>query len=205
MNTYLGKMSNEISRSEKMAVANFKRKITISDYLADESSGEVKHEYIYGEIFAMAGTSDRHNRIAGNFFSKIDNHLAESECETFIESVKLKADAQTFYYPDVMVACDDAPESAYFREKPILIIEILSPTTERTDRNEKLSVYKNIPILQEYVIAWQEKMQIEIYRRQADGNWLNFIYGENESEIELESIDLKITLKEIYRRVRFEN
>ena len=89
-----------------MALANVKRKITTSDYLEGEKISEIKHEYIYGEVFAMAGTSDRHNRIAGNFFSKIDNHLSDSDCETFIESVKLKADAQTFYYPDVMVACD---------------------------------------------------------------------------------------------------
>ena len=87
------------------------------------------------------------------------------------ESVKLKADAQTFYYPDVMVACDRKPESTYYREEPILIIEILSPTTERTDRNEKLIVYKNMPTLQEYVIVWQEKMHVEIHRRQTDGTF----------------------------------
>lgn len=190
-----------------MALTNVKRKIGISDYLEGEKSSEIKHEYIYGEVFAMAGTSDRHNRIAGNVFSKIDAHLADSDCETFIESVKLKADAQTFYYPDVMVACDEKPESAYYREEPILIIEILSPTTERTDRNEKLIVYKNIPTLQEYVIVWQEKMQIEIHRRQTDGTWLTFFYTEtdNGTEIELQSINLKITMEEIYRRVRFES
>lgn len=188
-----------------MAVANIKRKITMSDYLEGENLSEIKHEYIYGEVFAMAGTSDRHNRIAINLGSKIDNHLTESDCETFIESVKLKADAQTFYYPDVMVACDDAPESAYYREEPILIVEILSPTTERTDPNEKLIVNKNISTLQEYVIVWQEKMQIEIHRRQQDGNWLTFIYNENDSEIEFQTIDLKFAMEEIYRRVRFEN
>ncbi len=190
-----------------MALANVKRKISVKDYLEDEKSNEIKHEYIYGEVFAMAGTSDRHNRIAGNIFSKIDAHLADSDCETFIESVKLKADAQTFYYPDVMVACDKSPESAYYREEPILIIEILSPTTERTDRNEKLIVYKNIPTSQEYVIVWQKKKCVEIHRRQTDGTWLTYFYTEsdNDEEIELQSINLKITMQEIYRRVRFEN
>lgn len=190
-----------------MALTKLKKKIDLDEYLESEMSGEIKHEYIYGEVYAMAGTSDRHNRIAINLGSKIDNHLGSSECETFIESVKLKADAQTFYYPDVMVACDSSPESAYYRKEPILIIEILSPSTERTDRNEKLTVYKNISTLQEYVIVWQEKIQIEIHRRQHDGNWLTFVYNENDAdeEIELQSISLKIKIEEIYRRVRFEN
>jgi Uma2 family endonuclease len=106
-----------------------------------------------------------------------------------------------------MVACDRSPESAYYREEPILVVEILSPSTERTDRNEKLTVYKNISTLQEYVIVWQEKMQIEIYRRQPDGNWLTYIYSENDADegVELQSINLKIKIEEIYRRVRFEN
>jgi len=188
-----------------MGLAKLKNKISLEDYLEGEKSSEIKHEYIYGEVFAMAGTSDRHNRIAGNLFSKIDSHLSDSDCETFIESVKLRADAQTFYYPDVMVSCDRSPESSYYREEPILVIEVLSRTTERTDRNEKLTVYKNIPTLQEYVIVWQEKIQIEIHHRQPDGNWLTYIYSENDDEIELQSVNPKIKIEEIYRRVRFEN
>lgn len=187
-----------------MALTKLKKKIGVDEYLESEMSGDIKHEYIYGEVYAMAGTSDRHNRIAINIGSKIDNHVGDSECETFIESVKLKADAQTFYYPDVMVACDRSPESAYYREEPILIVEILSPSTERTDRNEKLTVYKNISTLREYVIVWQEKIQVEIHRRQPDGNWLTFVYDENDIEIELQPINLQIKIEEIYRRVRFE-
>lgn len=135
-----------------MPLTKLKKKIGLDDYLEGEMSGEIKHEYIYGEIYAMAGTSDRHNRISLNFFSKIDAHLNNSEYEIFIGSVKLKADAQTFYYPDVMVACDRLPESAYYREQP-------------------------------------------------------YIYSENDGddEIELQSINLKIKIEEIYRRVRFEN
>lgn len=188
-------------------MAKLKSKIGVSDYLEGEKTSEIKHEYIYGEVFAMAGTSDKHNRIAGNLFSKIDAHLANSDCETFIESVKLKADAQTFYYPDVMVACDENPESAYYREEPVLLIEILSKTTERTDRQEKLTVYKNIPTLREYVIVWQEKMRVEIHRRQTDETWLTYFYNESDrdEEIEFQSIDLKMTLNEIYRRVKFES
>ena len=189
-----------------MGLAKLKTKIDIEDYLEGEKLSEIRHEYIYGEVFAMAGTSDKHNRISMNIGFKLDNHLENSRCEAFIESVKLKADAQTFYYPDVMVACDEIPESAYYREKPILLVEVLSRSTQRTDRNEKLTVYKNLPTLQEYIIVWQDKIHLELHRRQADNSWLTYISDENDlqEEIEFQSVDLKITLDEIYRRVRFE-
>jgi Uma2 family endonuclease len=189
-----------------MGLAKPKIKIGVEDYLKGENSSEIRHEFVYGEIFAMAGTSDRHNRIAGNIFSRIDNHLGNSRFETFIESVKLKADEQTFYYPDVMVACDKQPKSAYYREEPILLVEILSPSIERTDRHEKLAVYKNIPSLREYLIVSQDKIYVEVHRRINDGeNWQTEIYDEIDAEILLDSIDFSLTLAEIYRRVNFQN
>lgn len=185
-------------------LAKPKIKLSVGEYLRGENESEIKHEFIYGEVFAMAGTSDRHNRIAGNIFSRIDNHLGNSRCEAFIESVKLKADEQTFYYPDVMVACDRNPASAYYREEPVLLVEILSPSTERTDRHEKLSVYKKIPTLQEYLIVSQNRIFIEVHRR-TDGDWQTEIYDEIAAEIRLDSIDFTLTLEEIYRRVNFQN
>lgn len=126
--------------------------------------------------------------------------------------MKLKADEQTFYYPDVMVACDENPKSIYYREEPVLPVEVISPSnqltdlysTERIDPNEKLTVYKNIPTLQEYLIVWQDKTYLEIHHRQADNSWNAEIYDEIDSEIGLDSIDFSLTLAEIYRRVRFE-
>ncbi|MGI9034649.1 MAG: Uma2 family endonuclease [Pyrinomonadaceae bacterium] len=189
-----------------MGLAKLKTKINVEDCLEGEKISREKHEYIDGEVYAMASTSDRHNRIVGNIFSKVDNHLEDSPCETFIESVKLRTNAQTFYYPDVMVACDKTPRSSYYREEPVLLVEIFSPTTERTDRNEKLSVYKNIPSLREYVIVWQDKIHVEIHRRQPDGRWITYFYNENDfgEQLEFQSVGLKITLEEIYRRVKFE-
>jgi Uma2 family endonuclease len=188
-----------------MGLAKLKTKLGVEDYLKGENVSDIRHEYIYGEVYAMAGASVTHNRIVNNIGFEIDNHLANSQCETFTENVKLKADAKTFYYPDIFVACDEFPESEYYREEPILIVEVLSPSTERTDRNEKLAVYKTIPTLQEYIIVWQEKVYIELHRRQADDSWLTYIFDENDltEEIEFQSIDLKLTLDEIYRRVRF--
>jgi Uma2 family endonuclease len=188
-----------------MGLAKLKHHIGITEYIEGEELSETRHEYIYGEVYAMAGTSDKHNRIAGNLYSAIDNHLGNSRCEAFIESVKLRADHATFYYPDVMVACDETPESPYYRQEPILLVEVLSPSTERIDRNEKLNVYRNIPTLHEYLIVWQDEIRAELHRKQTDNSWTAEIYDELEVEIRLDSIDFNLTLAEIYRRVRFEN
>jgi Uma2 family endonuclease len=187
-----------------MSLAKLKSKVSIEDYLEGEEAGEVRHEFIYGEVYAMAGTSDRHNRIAGNLFSKIDSHLGASKCETFIENIKLRADELTFYYPDIMVACDESPESIYYRKEPILLVEVLSPSSVRTDRHEKLSIYKGIPSLQEYLIVWQNKIYVEIYRRQKDDSWITEIYDEANAELTFNSIELTLSLEEVYRRVTFD-
>lgn len=118
--------------------------------------------------------------------------------------MKLKADEKTFYYPDVFVACDKNLESAYYREEPVLIVEVVSPSTERADRNEKLTVYRNIPSVSEYLIVSQEKILVEVHRRLENGDWQTEIYDETDSEIKLDSIDFALGVDEIYRRVRFE-
>ncbi len=188
-----------------MGLAKLKNKISVEEYLKGELLSETRHEFIYGEVFAMAGASDRHGTIVGNIFGNIWTHLKNSRCQPFAENMKLKADAQTFYYPDVIVACDEPPKSAYYREEPILLVEVLSPTTERTDRKEKLGVYKNIASLREYLIVSQEKTSIEVHRKLADETWQTEIYDETDAEIRLDSIDFNLTLEEIYRRVNFTN
>ena len=187
-----------------MGLAKLTTKLNIKDYLEGEISSDMRHEYIYCEVYAMAGASVTHNRIINNIGFKIDNHLANSRCETFTENVKLKADAQTFYYPDIFVACDQQPASEYYREEPVLIVEVLSPTTERIARNEKLTVHKNLPSVREYLIVSQEKTLVEAHRKLPDETWQTEIYDEPDSEIRLDSIDFALRIDEIYRRVKFE-
>jgi Uma2 family endonuclease len=127
-----------------MALAKVKHHLSIADYIEGEEIGEVRHEYIYGEVYAMAGASDTHNIIVGNIFGNLWSHLRDAQCQAFSENMKLKADEATFYYPDVMIACDENPNGIYYREEPTLLVEILS---DSTDRNEKLTVYKNISSL----------------------------------------------------------
>ena len=103
-----------------------------------------------------------------------------------------------------MVACDNPSKSPYYREEPILLVEILSPSTERTDRHEKLAVYKNIPTLQEYLIVSQDKVFVEVHRR-IENEWETEIYDDLKADIRLDSVDFSLTLSEIYRRVNFQN
>lgn len=185
-----------------MGLAKVKNYISIEEYLAGENDGEIRHEYIYGEVYAMAGTSDVHNRIAARFFTKLFQKFDGSNCEAFMTDMKLQADEATFYYPDVFVACDNPDK--YFRREPILVIEVLSPTTERTDKHEKLNVYRQIPTLQEYVIVAQEKIWVELHQKQKDGIWTRTQFTEINEVLELKSVDLSFTLEEVYRGIKFD-
>jgi Uma2 family endonuclease len=189
-----------------MGLAKLKTKISAEDYLAGEEISPSKHEYVYGEVYAMAGTSDNHNRIVGNLYSALLSNLRNSPCEPFMGDIKVRVSPNVYYYPDVLVSCEQNPESPYFRNEPILIVEVTSPSTQEIDRREKLLFYQQMPSVREYVIVEQQKMSIEIHRRQADGRWITYYFThENaDEEIEFQSVELKLPLGEIYRRVKFE-
>ncbi len=188
-----------------MGFAKLKTKISVEDYLAGEEISPVKYEYIYGEVYAMAGTSDKHNRIALNIASELNNHLRDSPCQPFMGDIKVRVNPEVYYYPDVLVSCEDNPENPYFRNKPILIIEVLSPSTQEIDRREKLLFYQQMPSVQEYAVVEQEKMHVEIHRRQMDGRWITYYLNQNaDEEVEFQSVELTMTLGEIYRRVKFD-
>ncbi len=187
-----------------MGLAKLKPYLSVEKYLKGENDGNLRHEYIYGEVYAMAGSSDRHNQISGNIFVKLFQKFGGSkDCRVFMTDMKLQADEETFYYPDVFVACDNPDR--YFRREPILIIEVLSPSTESTDRREKLKVYRQIETLQEYVIIAQDKMQIELHRKQSGGEWTKEILTEPDETAELKSVELSLTLADIYRGVDFDD
>lgn len=187
-----------------MGLAKLKTKISIEKYLNGEEISEIKYEYIDGEVYAMAGTSQNHNRIAGNIYNALFNHLKDSDCEPYIENIKVRADKDVFYYPDILVTCEGEFKNKYFCEEPILIVEVISPSTEQIDRREKLRAYQQMPSIVEYVIVEQEKISVEIHRRQPDGNWITYFYSRNDTEFTLESVDLTLQLSEVYRRVTFE-
>lgn len=188
-----------------MGLAKLKTKISVEDYFAGEEISPVKYEYVYGEVYAMAGTSDNHNRIVNNLVANFLIHLRNSPCEPFSGDIKVRANPDVYYYPDVLISCEQNPESPYFRNAPILIVEVISPSTQEIDRREKLLFYQQMPSVQEYVVVEQAKMHVEIHRRQADGRWITYYFNQNtEEEVGFESIELTMTLGEIYRRVKFE-
>jgi Uma2 family endonuclease len=175
--------------------------ISVADYLAGERDSAVRHEYVQGEVYAMAGASDRHNRIALNIASRLNAHVGSGPCEAFMSDMKIKVAPEVFYYPDVVVTCDPAGGNAYFRTEPRLIVEVISPSTERIDRHEKMAAYKDVPSLQEYVLVMQDEMRVEIYSRK-DTEWEASIFTGAEEQLQFASVALAMSVAEIYRNVR---
>jgi Uma2 family endonuclease len=184
-----------------MSVPRKLQPLSVDEYLDAEKDSPVRHEFIAGKIFAMAGASDRHNRIAGNFYKRLDDHLGDGPCEPFISDMKVWVSESVFYYPDVVVACDGPGADAYYRKQPRLIIEVSSPGTERIDRSEKLLAYEQVRSLKEYVIVSQVRVQVEVFRRRRGNRWSSQVLTDLNDELRLESVGLTMTLAEVYRRV----
>lgn len=177
--------------------------LSVADYLAGERDAVVRHEYVGGQAYAMAGASARHNRIALNIAGRLNDHLAGGDCEAFMADMKIRVAPELFYYPDVVVTCDAPGGDPYFRTEPRLIVEVLSPTTERTDRHEKLAAYKNCPSVREYALVSQDGMMIELHRRGGD-DWQTHIFTESDEQCAFASVGLTLSLSDIYRNVRFD-
>jgi Uma2 family endonuclease len=176
--------------------------ISPDEYLEGERSAEVRHEYVDGRVYAKAGASDDHNRIVGNIFAELHENLRGHRCEPFINDMKVKippAFADVYYYPDVLVACDPTDNARYFRERPTVIIEVLSPETERTDRREKAIAYRQIPTVEAYLLVEQERMAATILRRTEPG-WQSDVIEGRGSILKLPGIGVEIPLERIYER-----
>lgn len=174
----------------------------VEDYLAAERLGEQKHEYLAGAIYAMAGTSVGHDRIAGNLYRSLGNQLAGKTCEVFSSDVKVrirKDAADFFYYPDVTVDCSGAGNAELFAEKPRAIFEVLSPDTERIDRGEKLRNYQAIDSLELYALVDQFHIAVTIYRRTAQG-WIMEFLTEKEDVLKIDSLKCTLPMLAIYER-----
>ena len=175
--------------------------LTIGEYLESEKFSPVRHEYLSGQVYAMAGASTAHNLIAGNIFARLRARTRGGPCRVFMSDMKLRVEAaNAFYYPDVLVTYDPEDAEDYFKTRPCLIIEVTSPTTVVTDRREKLLAYKRIASLREYVLISQEEMSVEFYRLDRGGHWWIETLGA-EDVLNLESVDMEIAVKEIYEDV----
>ena len=197
-------MYPKFAKIAPMGVAKLRTKTSVEDYLKAEEISPVKHEYVDGEVYAMAGTSDRHNLIAGDLYALLLARLKDSECQPFFGEIKVQVSRSVVYYPDLLVTCEEEVESPYFRNNPKLIVEVTSPSTRQIDRREKLLFYLQMPSVQEYVIVEQHKMSVEVHRRQTNGGWITHFFNEPSDVVELQSVDLSFPLPDIYRRVKLD-
>ena len=170
-------------------------------YLEAERAAGIKHEYVAGEVFAMAGASKTHGTLALNAAFALRAHLRGGPCRTWVADMKVRvAAASAYYYPDVVVSCDardlaaDAPQD--YLEAPQLVIEVLSPSTEVIDRREKWLAYRRLESLKEYVLIDPARRWVEVYRRTASG-WAQDIYTDAEV-VELASVGLALPMSELY-------
>ncbi|PTQ89842.1 Uma2 family endonuclease [Agitococcus lubricus] len=171
--------------------------ISEAEYLAGEKIAETKHEYIDGEIFAMAGASASHNRISLNVARKFGNHLEAKPCQPYMSDMKVKVGTK-YFYPDVLVDCSGLADDSHVTEKPTLIVEVLSKSTRRMDETTKRIAYTQIDSLLEYVLIEQDFVDIEIIRRRTGWQSEHFYLGDS---LTFESIALTLTVEDIYARV----
>jgi len=171
--------------------------ISEQDYLAGELISTVKHEYINGDVYAMAGASKNHDKIAGNIFAKFHLHLEKTACTPFFSDVKIKVE-NDYFYPDVMVVCDEPSNHDYYTESPIIIIEVLSKATRKMDQTLKRQAYQHLPSLQEYVLIEQDLVDVELCRRANHWQPEHYYLGDT---VYFAAIDLYLPVEAIYARV----
>jgi Uma2 family endonuclease len=180
--------------------------ITRDEFLAGELVSEMKHEFIDGRVYAMSGGSMNHQRIGRNFSNEAGQGLKGKGCEPsnsdFLLRIPLIDHKESFYYPDGMIICTPVPGDAQYTDSPTVILEVLSPSTRRTDEVQKFRAYLTIPSLQVYLLAETEEPTIRIYRRQGDQFIATALSG-LDATLDLPEVGLSIPLSEIYRDVEF--
>ncbi len=176
------------------------QRLTINEYLRGEVDATVRHEYVAGQVFALAGGSVRHNRICTRAFVALEPLVAKQNCESYLADVKLRA-GDAVYYPDVMVVCDQSDDDPMVKSAPCLLIEVLSESTARTDRTEKLMAYQSILTLRNYLLVEQNTRRIQLYRRNGL-TWRHEIYS-GDADIKLDCPNGVIALAQIYDGLEF--
>lgn len=173
--------------------------MTADDYLAWETTQRDRHEFLDGEVWAMAGAEDRHVTVAGNAYMALRQHLRGTPCRTFMSDMKLHAaSANSYFYPDVLVTCSTADRtSAQIKREPTLVIEVLSPSTAAYDRGTKFAHYRQMPTLQEVALIDLDSRRVDVFRKGADGLWVLHPFAPGEG-LHLASVDLRIADADLY-------
>ena len=181
--------------------------VTVEEYFALEEVAEYRSEYTNGRMEMMAGASIAHNDICANVYGNLFIALRKKPCRYFASDLKVAIETKkTFYYPDAMVICGEVQrfqEKDHLVTNPILVVEVLSPSTEQKDRGEKFIAYQKLPSFKEYVLISQDQFSVEIFFKQDEKSWLYRRFTEEDEMIPLQSIDSSIRLGDLYENVVF--
>jgi Uma2 family endonuclease len=180
---------------------------TPDEYLALERQSEIRHEFLDGTVYAMAGESPTHSAICFNLAGALHPQLRETNCRGFSPNMKVRAgEAGLYAYPDLAVACGEA----FFHDKhgdvllnPTVIFEVLSRSTQTYDRGEKFERYKSIETLRDYVLVSQDRPHLEHFSRRPDGTWSHTELDGTDAALTLDSINCRVSLADIYDRIDF--
>lgn len=183
------------------------RRYTAEEYLALERLGDQKHEFYRGELFAMAGASNRHNIAQINLIAWVHGRLRAKPCLVYGSDMRVRVDATGLYtYPDLSVTCGE-PEfldgHADTLLNPRVIVEVLSDSTETYDRGKKFDHYRQIPALGEYLLVSQNEPRIDRYSLLDDGRWALEVAEGLQATMRIDVADASLPLAEVYRRIEF--
>jgi Uma2 family endonuclease len=179
------------------AVSTF---VSVDEYIERELHSEMRHEYVDDQVYAMGGASDIHGLIVNALAFALTPAARQKHCQLFTSDMKLRlniANKTVFYYPDLLLSCAPDDGQPYFSSLPCLIVEVLSDSTERIDRREKLLAYQTLPSLREYVLVAQNARWVEVYRRASDWKAEYFDSG----EIRLDYLESSVSVDAIYADV----
>ena len=174
--------------------------MSFEEFLKFEEHSDIRHEFIDGHVYAFAGASIRHNRIAGNAFGQLWSHESGTDCQVFNSDTLLRVSHRISYYPDVMVVCDPTDNHDLYKSRPCLLIEVLSPSTMLTDRREKLLTYQSIESLRGYLMIYRDEIRVESYIRRNSNPWVyqNFV---GDQPVWVPCLDLTLPVSTFYRDV----
>lgn len=174
--------------------------LSAEQYLTEEQARAYKCEYVDGQVYGLAGATDRHNRVVTNLSGHLWLATRKGPSQVYTSDMKLRVQtdlAHRFYYPDVMVACGESDNEDLYKVSPSLLVEVTSPSTASTDRREKLLAYQTIPELQDYLIVSADEHYLERYRRDTDGGWWVHEYR-GDGTVKLPYLGLELSLGDIY-------
>jgi Uma2 family endonuclease len=190
-----------------MSVPAHSLQLSIDEYLDLEAASDVRHEYVGGRMFAMAGATQAHDAIVINLTVLIGSKIQASGCRLFSADMKIRVEAtHSVYYPDLMVSCEPYSAKSIFAKAPCLVVEVLSPSSIDVDRREKLLSYRTLTSLQEYLIVYQSERKVELYK-QVGEDWTGYVYtGDDVFELNpAPNLEVAISLDQLYAGVFDQN